>query len=205
MNSNFTDITAEQLDTLILRVKQAQEHQFALSPEDCELLLTALMTLASMQERLSDNSITLNKLRKLAGIVKSSESLSSVVAVHSKVTPKKTIKKSNNKSRAAPPVKPRVETHSLEGMKKGDTCSECQVGKLYKFEPATFLRIIGHSPYTPVQHVMERLRCNACGAYFTAEVSKEVLEDGEPGYKYGYSARALMAVGKYYAGTPFYR
>jgi hypothetical protein len=34
-------------------------------------------------------------------------------------------------------------------------------------------------PFVPEQHVMERLRCNTCGAYFTAQMPEEVLADGD--------------------------
>ncbi|WP_238930165.1 hypothetical protein [Vibrio vulnificus] len=40
---------------------------------------------------------------------------------------------------------------------------------------------------------MERLRCNACGQYFKATLPDDVVEDGGPSQKYGYSARTLMA------------
>lgn len=52
---------------------------------------------------------------------------------------------------------------------------------------------------------MERFRCNACGAYYTANLPEDVLADGEMGQEYGYSARALMAIHKYFAGLPYYR
>ena len=52
---------------------------------------------------------------------------------------------------------------------------------------------------------MEKLRCNTCGAYFTAPLSEDVMKDGTPTQKYGYSARSLMAIYKYFAGVPFYR
>lgn len=107
--------------------------------------------------------------------------------------------------KTSPTIKPEVVHHKLETLTKGDPCPECITGKLYKFEPASFLRITGESPYKPVQHVMERLRCNACGQYFTAQVSDEVKADGDCHQKYGYSARALMAISKYFAGSPFYR
>ena len=80
MTQTFTDISSQELDALIERITQAKDHQLTLSPEDCELLLGALLTLASMQEKLSDNDITISKLRKLAGIVQSSESLKSNLA-----------------------------------------------------------------------------------------------------------------------------
>jgi transposase len=52
---------------------------------------------------------------------------------------------------------------------------------------------------------MELVRCNTCGAYFTAGLPPEVLQDGPGTRKYGYSAWALMAIYKYFAGLPFYR
>ena len=76
---------------------------------------------------------------------------------------------------------------------------------MYKTEPGSLLRITGQSPFIPEQHVMERLRCNACGAYATAPLPEEVLNDGDSNQKYGYSARSLMAIHKYFAGLPFYR
>jgi transposase len=44
----FTDIDGQALEALIARVSEAQAHQLALSGEDCQLLLDALVTLASM-------------------------------------------------------------------------------------------------------------------------------------------------------------
>jgi hypothetical protein len=52
---------------------------------------------------------------------------------------------------------------------------------------------------------MERLRCSACGVYFTASLPEEVLADGDANQKYGYKARSIMGVSKFFAGTPYYR
>ena len=52
---------------------------------------------------------------------------------------------------------------------------------------------------------MERLRCNTCGAYFTADLPDEVNADGEANQKYGYSARSIMGFPKNGMGSPFYR
>ena len=201
MSSSFTEISAEQLDALMARVTQAKAHQLTLSPEDCDLLLSALVTLAGMQEKLSDNDITISKLRKLVGIVQSSETLKSAITRQSKPTKSRHTRQKPKVT----PVKPEVQHHKHQELSKGVTCPECHIGKLYKTDPATFLRITGQSPLSPTQHVMERLRCNTCGAYFTADVSAEVTQDGQLHQKYGYSARALMAISKYYAGSPLFR
>lgn len=205
MSKPFTDIDDKALEALIVRVTEAKENNLALSPEDCQLLLDALVTLASMQNRLTHHDITVHKLRKLLGIEKSSEHLGQLL--NGKKSPKVKTKRLKNKADddAFTPVKPDVIVHPLTDVTKGDLCDECKTGKLYKTEPGSFLRITGHSPFSPEQHVMTRYRCNACGVYITAALPDDVINDGNSHQKYGYSARSLMAIYKYFAGLPFYR
>ncbi|VAW64641.1 hypothetical protein MNBD_GAMMA10-529 [hydrothermal vent metagenome] len=198
------DLDLKALDALIGRVTEAKEHDLALSADDCQLLLDALLTLVSMQERLGSKDITIAKLRKLTGIVASSETLTGQLTRSSNAKDQKKSRKNKPKTPKTK-LKPEVKHHSLDGLSKGDECPECETGKLYKYDPATLLRITGQSPFVPEQHVMERLRCNTCGVYFTAAVPEAVLADGERQQKYGYSARSLMGISKYYAGSPFYR
>jgi len=77
--------------------------------------------------------------------------------------------------------------------------------KLNKTEPASSLRVTGQAPLKVTKHILEQLRCNTCGAYFTAELPEEVLKDGARGQQYGYSARALMAIYKNLTGVPYFR
>lgn len=208
MTQSFTDISNDALDALIERVIEAKEHELALSPDDCQLLLNALMTLANLQENIASKDVTIHKLKKLVGIVKSSEKLGALVAQES-LAPRGKKSNQHKQTRRTKPatnkVKPQVIHHALTTFTKGEQCPECDVGKLTKYEPASFLRITGQSPFVPEQHVMERLRCNACGAYFTAPLAEDILADGNTQQKYGYSARSLMSINKYYTGTPFYR
>lgn len=48
VSKSFTDIDGKALEALIARVSEAKENNLALSAEDCQLLLDALVTLASM-------------------------------------------------------------------------------------------------------------------------------------------------------------
>ena len=95
MSASTMELSEAELDALIERVEEAIAHQLSLSVEDLQLLLGALKSLAHMQERLADNSITLQKLRKLAGIVHSSEKFSRLSGRSSgdKKPPKKSPKK----------------------------------------------------------------------------------------------------------------
>ena len=188
-------------------LEEAIEFELALSIEDIRLVLSAVMTLASMQERLSSKDVTVHKLRKLLGMVQASEKLNHLLGENQRPnqTPKQRRKKKKKKTNEKPVVKPVNVHHELEGLNKGDRCPECHIGTLYKYEPAQLLRITGHTPFTPERHLSERLRCNACGQFFTAPLPDEVMADGDSNQKYGYSARSLMALNKYFAGAPFYR
>jgi len=75
----FTDIDGKALEALIERVNEAKENNLALSSEDYQLLLDALLTLATTQTRLANHDVTVHKLRKLLGIEKSPEKLSAVL------------------------------------------------------------------------------------------------------------------------------
>ena len=120
MTQTFTEIDSEELDELIQRVKEAVEHDLALSPKDCQLLLSALKTLAALQERLSDNDITLHKLRKLVGMVRSSETMNTLLGKSNKKRGQKRPQPKNKKPQT--PVKPKVTRHKLDGLSKGDLC-----------------------------------------------------------------------------------
>ncbi|BCB43176.1 hypothetical protein VagYM19_23060 [Vibrio alginolyticus] len=129
---DFTDIDSEELDGLIQRVQEAKEHELGLSPKDCQILLKALKTLAALQERLADNDITLHKLRKLVGMVRSSETIDTLLGQKSQTNKNRGQKLPKPKPTPPnAPVKPKVTVHKLEGLNKGDLCPACQQGKLY--------------------------------------------------------------------------
>ena len=233
--ASFVVFTEAELDALIDRVEAAMVHNLALSAEDYRLLLDVVLTLANMQERLSHNDLTITKLKKLLGMVRSSEKLKDLqgkanggsggastdagatgdgtdtntgsdTEQNAKGSRPKDSRKSDRKP-GAKPVRPdpTVVHHGFEDKGKGDVCPACNTGKLYKYQPAQFVRIAGHSPYSIERHVREQLRCNACGQIFTAPVPSDVQADGEPGQQYGYSARTLMGIHKFLAGNPYCR
>ena len=217
MTKAFSDIDVDSLNALLKRLEDAKTCHLALESEDYEVLSNALVTLAGMQEHLHERGITIHKLRKLLGIERASEKLSHLKMDNPEATggdeshDKKPRKAKSLKRKTAkhkgdePTVKPEVVIHPLTSLGKGDQCPECGMGKVYKYDPGSLLRITGLSPFKAEQHVLEKLRCNGCGAFFTAPLPAEVLRDGSETQKYGYSARALMAIHKHYAGLPFHR
>lgn len=205
----FKTISTSDLDALIQRVEYAIEHDLSVEASDLSLLLQAIQTLAYVQINIEEKNLTLTKLRKLLGMMPSSEKREPIIDQDNegrKSTSKsKNTKVKKKRSKSPERVPQTIEHHPLVEHNKGDLCSSCQLGTLYRFEPAEFIRISGHSPLHTTKHVLERLRCNACGQLFTADLNEGVINDGPSHQMYGYSARAMICMHKYFAGTPFFR
>ena len=197
----ITDIDLHELTKLIERVEQAIKHDLALSVSDMKLLLCAITTLCTLQTKMEQDDITLHKLRKLLGMIKQSEQRQSTDNERKKTG---TYKKNLAKKKAKKLAKTKTVHHVLPAEQRGSVCQECQRGKLYPCTAKRLLRITGHAPFEATQHIAEQLRCNACQAIYTAPLPDSVLEDGDADQQYGYTARALMAINKFYTGTPYY-
>lgn len=88
-----------------------------------------------------------------------------------------------------------------ETLKHGDPCPECPKGKVYVQEdPGVIVRIRGAAPLMATVYELEKLRCNLCGAFFTARAPEEAGKS-----KYDETSRAMIALLKYGAGVPFNR
>ena len=88
-------------------------------------------------------------------------------------------------------------------LKAGDKCPlQCPNGRLYPLKPALTLCFSGNAPVGGTILERERLRCNACGAVFTAEIDDGSITGSR---YYDASAQAAIAVYKYGFGMPFYR
>jgi transposase len=62
------------------------------------------------------------------------------------------------------------------------------------------MRLDGNALLSAVRYELEKLRCSACGQIFTASVPVEAGAE-----KYTTRARAILALGRYYLGLPWYR
>jgi len=80
----------------------------------------------------------------------------------------------------------------------GQRCPACGRGTLYPLPAGVEIRIDGNALLSAVRYELEKLRCSACGEVFTAPVP-----DGAD--KYSPRAKAVIALGRYYLGLPFYR
>jgi transposase len=93
----------------------------------------------------------------------------------------------------------RVECRHEE-LAVGQRCPVCGQGTLYALPAGVEIRIDGHALLSAIRYELEKLRCSACGQIFTAG-----LPDGAGEAKYSPQARAVLAVGRYWLGLPFYR
>lgn len=98
-----------------------------------------------------------------------------------------------------------VMQHPMTDFSSGCVCEECGRGKLYKFEPSTFVRIIGQVPLQGTVHVRQQMRCNHCLKVYKANLPEELVRDGAERQRFGYSAVAVVALLKYAAAFPWQR
>jgi len=85
-------------------------------------------------------------------------------------------------------------------LSEGERCPACGRGRLYGLPSGVEIRIDGQALLSAVRYELEKLRCSACGEIFTAGLPTGTDED-----KYSPRARAVLALGRYYLGLPFYR
>jgi transposase len=87
-----------------------------------------------------------------------------------------------------------------EELRAGERCPVCGQGRLYTLLPGVEIRIDGNALLSAIRYELEKLRCSACGAVFTA-----TMPAGAGAEKYSPRARAVLVVSRYYLGLPFYR
>jgi len=209
MDTNETQAVQEidyaELQALIARVEHAIEHGLALEAEDMRLLLSAIHTLLEVQTQLEEKNITLHKLRKLLGMIKSSEK-----RAHSTKTDDRDEKEcKRNKPKKPRKKKRKVEPkeviyHQLDDLKKGDSCTQCPNGRFRKYDAKILIRISGASPFEAKKHVVERFKCDLCNYVVSVDLPAVVTEDGSIDQRYGYSARSVMAIFKHFSGMPYF-
>ena len=87
-------------------------------------------------------------------------------------------------------------------LQPGDPCPKCEQGTLYDTgRPGVLVRLMGQAPVGATIYYLQKLRCNPCGALFTAKPPEGV--DAEE--KYDPTVGSMIALLKYGYGMPFHR
>ena len=87
-----------------------------------------------------------------------------------------------------------------EAWQAGQRCPACGRGTLYRLPPGVEIRLDGNGFLTALRYELEKVRCSACGQVRTAALPAAAGDE-----KYSARARAVLALGRYYLGLPFYR
>jgi transposase len=185
------EITEEEINQLIDEIESSN-----LSEESRDKLITTLETLVCINDLLDLKETTIARLRAVFN--KKSEKAKAKPGSATASSPPGT---GTNNGRNGQDQYPTAESvfHHHETLKAGQTCPECGGGTLYKYEPGVSVKITGHAPLRATIHRTEKLRCSACLAIFEASCA------GQAGDKYDARAKAVIALLKYAASTPFYR
>lgn len=89
-----------------------------------------------------------------------------------------------------------------ESLQAGDPCPKCEQGTLYDTgRRGVLVRLVGQAPVKAIVYYLQKLRCNPCGALFTAKPPEGV--DAEQ--KYDPTVGSMIALLKYGYGMPFHR
>ncbi len=184
------EVSEQEINRLIDEIESSN-----LSEESQAKVIAALSSLVRLSHLLDLKQTTIARLRKVFN--KHSEKFKQTQATFP-AEPKAPGTNQGRKSKDDYPTAEEV-FHEHESLSTGDQCPECDRGTLYRYEPGVHIKITGSSPLTATVHRTEKLRCSGCGQIFEADFQ------GRDSPKYDAKAKAVVALMKYAASTPFYR
>ena len=86
-------------------------------------------------------------------------------------------------------------------LQPGDSCPDCESGKVYDSPPRTIVKVTGQPPLVATVYKLGRLRCRLCDAVFCAAMPPALA--ARP--KYDAACASMLAVLRYGCGMPFFR
>jgi hypothetical protein len=205
-------LTPEQAKCLIERVKAGR-----LDEKDSQILIAIIETVLFLYQALSQKSHSIQRLLRMIFGAKTEraenilkdppdhptpETASRQSAEPAPTGEKNTGKKKGHGRNGADCYKGLEKVRVAHGtLKSGDGCLLCPKGKVYRMAcPKILIRLTGRAPVGGILFELENLRCNLCGAIFTADPPEGIGDE-----KYDAAAGSIISVLKYGAGLPFYR
>ncbi len=199
LDRRFLDMTPEQVAALLARIDAVA------SPEDAAAVRGMAATVRCLDEEIKAKGTSIRRLRALA--------FGAATETTRNVFPDKTKEKAKAKAPKEPkpghgpkgskafPLAERVKVPHAT-LKAGDPCPECPKGRLYpKGQPAVMVRIVGMAPLHAKVIEREVLRCNGCGASFTAAHPEEAGSQ----QKYDETVPAMASLFRFGTGMPYSR
>jgi transposase len=210
------DLTEEDANQLIERISASN-----LSCDDIKIVVGVIHFCLWLQTKLVEAKITIRKLSKFFGVcsekrpidnknsnpVEANEgSLNSQTEAPVKNDESQTNNKKKGKNNGRLPASDYKGATKIEvkhpSLASGDPCPlDLCTGRVYPTKkPGNIIRIVGGKMAEAKHYILEKLRCNVCGALFSATLPKEAGVE-----KYDARFKATLAVHKYFLGLPFYR
>ena len=221
-NVKRIDLTQEQTDSLLLRVKANR-----LKEGDYEIIKAIIDTLTLLCQAYDEKTTSIKRLLRMifGARTEKTKNVLGADADNKNVCddhPDDSFKSadgSNPEDRNDTPGKKR-KGHGRNGadtytgadrifipctkLKHRDPCPLCIKGKVYKMKvPGVVVKIFGRAPVAAKIWEYEKLRCNLCGEIFEPDLPKEAIAAKEK--KYDETAKSMIALLKYGFGFPFYR
>jgi transposase len=187
-------LQTEQIQDLLGRL------QSQLQAKDYELVRSMAQTIEVLCGLIQQARMSIGRLRRLLFGSKTEKtgSLQGQTLPASPETKKKPKGHGRNGANRFPGAqKINVPHPTLRG---GDPCPQCDKGKLSLKQPVRILRFIGQPLFAATLYLLERLRCNLCGAVFTAPAPPEAGLQ-----KYDPTVGAMIGMARYGTGLPFHR
>jgi len=191
----------------LLLVVRARLAEGDLTAEDRRLLLDCLDLLLNVQGQLTKKDATLAKLRTMLFGPRTEKKPARERGEEASRRARKSISAATSK---APRGRGRLSADDYPAahargvphptLDPGCPCPVCFRGKLYGLPPARQIHLSAESPFAATCYHLERLRCSACGAAFTAP-EPACLTGG----KYDPTAKTMVCLLKYGAGLPLSR
>ena len=198
MTSGKIELCADELAALIERIKARE-----LLDDDYKTLAAMGETIELLSHTVNDKAACIKRLLKMlfgASSEKTENVLKKPKTRRPKTGEKKKVKGHGRNGAVDYTGAEKIRIAHSE-LKHKDPCPACLKGKIYVCKkPKTLIRVTGKSPLSARIYEIEKLRCNLCGEFFTANEPDHIAAD-----KYDVSAGAMIALLKYGNGFPFYR
>ena len=194
------DVSVEELEQLVEAAGMGP-----LSAQGQQKLKAAVQTLGTIVEILVERDATIQQLRALLSVPRTTEKTRKVLDLAPAAEPPRDAtakrKLGHGRRAAAQYVGAEKVSVSHPDLQAADRCPECQKGKVYPLaEPKKLVRIVGRPPLQATVYELHTLRCNLCGEVFTPPKPAAAGPD-----KYDATAASMIAVLKYGSGVPWYR
>ncbi len=194
LSAEVIDVATQEMDEVLDRAATR------LSEEDAELLRRVVDSYSYLSEIIADKNTSLKRLRKLMfgsstektkNVVDDGKSRANAGDAAEDDTASGELNSDGDSSKSSPKPKQKRQGHGRisadqyqgadqmdvkhDHLSEGDSCPDCNGGRLYEKTPRVIVRIVGQPPLGATVYRLQKLRCHLCGKLFTANEPNSAL------------------------------